>query len=332
MDPSTTQAFGSGLSDLLFVQRPEVFYGVVGAMILVGLTFWILGHQIHQLFLTFMLLGLGLVLGYRVGTFYGFEGTNALLAALAGGLLGAGLGYWLFKFWLGILASGLIALILFGVYSCKIAVPYLSEAARESQTELQHRGLELAPGRKTLPPQKLPIPNKPTAEPQARKSPLGQAYRDLELLLPKLSRAKYPDWTAWRQNLGPVTQAVWEKLLVIMPRLAIDVFLTCGVALIFGFVLVVLRPVFLDIAYTSLLGLGLTLGGIGLILALKSTESLEWVKANFLLVLVLTGALWLVGVGVQFKMIPPPPPPEEEGEGDEDPSEKEKPKGDKKKK
>ena len=314
----------------MFFQRPEMLYGIVGVMILVGLTFWILGHQIHQLFLTVLFLGLGLFLGYHIGTFYGFTGTNALLAALAGGLLGAGLGYWLFKFWLGVLASALIALILFGVYSSKIALPYLAVAAKKSQLELQHGGLELAPGRKTLPLEKIPVPNKPAAEPQARKSPVGQAYRDLELLLPKLSRAKYPDWAAWRQNLGPVAQAVWEKLLVIMPRLAIDVFLTCGVALIFGFVLVVLRPVFLDIAYTSLLGLGLALGGIGLLLALKSPETMEWVKDNFLLVLVLMGVLWLVGLGIQFKMIPaPPPPPEEEGENGDDPPEKEKPKGDK---
>jgi hypothetical protein len=331
MDLSTTQAVGSGLSDLIFFQRPEIFYGIAGAMILVGVTFWILGHQIHQMFLAAVLLALGLLVGYHLGSYYGFEGTNALLAALAGGLLGAGLGYWLFKFWLGILASALIALILFGMYSWKIALPYLAIAARESQVELQHRGLELAPGQQNPLAGKLPIPVKPGPESQARKSPIGQAYRDLEILLPKFSGAKYPNSTAWRQNLPSVAQGVWEKMILVIPRLSVDVFLISGVALIFGLVLVVLRPIFLDIAYTSLLGLILTAGGAGLFYAWKSANATTWVKENFVMALIGFGILWLVGLGVQFKMIPPPPPPaEEEAEGEE-PPEKEKSKGGKKK-
>ena len=116
------------LSDFLFFQQPEVIYGIVIALIAVGAAFWLFGHRLHRILLTVVFLSAGVLTGWYVGPIYGI---NALLAMGIGGLLGAGVGYWFFTFWLAIFSSGLIFLILFSVYTWQIAVPYLTEAARE---------------------------------------------------------------------------------------------------------------------------------------------------------------------------------------------------------
>ncbi len=324
----------SGLADVLFLKRPEMLYGLVMAMVVLGAAFWILGHQLHRIFLTVVLCGIGLLTGWKAGGLYGLEGLNAILAVLVGGLLGAGVGYWLFRFWLGLLASGLITLILLSLYSWKIALPYLTTAASESRTQLMQNGVELAPGTGKNAPKQLPIlSNQPSGTSQLRHTPMGQAYQELTNLLPRLSRAQYPDWQGWAQNLSPTVHAIQEKMLVIMPRLGIDIFMVGSVALIFGFVLVVVRPVFLDIAYTSFSGILLTIGGIALFLILKDLSKLEWVQNNALVSVGLLIALWLVGVGIQYAMVPAPPPPAEESpEEAEEAPEKDKPQGGKKKK
>jgi hypothetical protein len=110
-----------------------------------------------------------------------------------------------------------------------------------------------------------------------------------------------------------------------MPRLGIDIFMIGSVALIFGFVLMVIRPVFLDIAYTSLSGIGLAIGGMALFLSLKNFEKLQWIQDNPLVSAGLLTVLWLTGVGIQYAMVPPPPAPAEEAsEEGEDAPEKEK--------
>jgi len=74
MELTTTQTAMTGLSDMLFLQRPETFYGIIVAMVVVGLTFWILGHQLHRIFLTVLLAGIGALAGWKVGGFTGLKG------------------------------------------------------------------------------------------------------------------------------------------------------------------------------------------------------------------------------------------------------------------
>ncbi|MFA5863717.1 MAG: hypothetical protein WC975_03425 [Phycisphaerae bacterium] len=330
MDPSTTQAVVSGLSDLLFFQRPQVMYGVPVVIMIVGIVFWILGHQIHQLFLTVVLLGAGVYAGWRGGTSYELDGINLIGAMTAGGLLGAGIGYWLFRFWLGLLASGLITLILLSLYTGYIALPYLNAAKESAQKELIQNGVELAPGTDSQSRGDIHLPNQPMPTQSVGKSSIGQAYQNLQVHVPMLSRAKYPDARSWQTNFPKEAQIVWDDLIVIMPRLTIDLLITASVSLIIGFVLVVVAPIFLDIAYTSLLGLLLVAGGVAFLVALKDIERLAWIKENFWVAVGSPAVLWAIGLGIQYKMIPPTPPPAEEPEGEgENP---EKPPGGKKKK
>jgi len=332
MELTTTQTAMTGLSDMLFLQRPETFYGIIVAMVVVGLTFWILGHQLHRIFLTVLLAGIGALAGWKVGGIYGFEGVNIVLAVVSGAMIGAGVGYWLFRLLLGVFASFLISLILLSLYSGKIALPYLNTAAAESNMTLMHNGIELSPGGKAT-VKKLPLLNQKPSEPQAQNAPMGKAYLEIKNnLLPRLSRAQYPHWGSWARNFWPTVQVVREKMLVIMPRLGVDLFMIGAVALIFGFVLVVLRPVFLDIAYTSLAGISLAIGGIMMFLVLKDIATVQWIWTSPLIFAGLLSVLWLIGIGIQYAMVPPPPVPVEEGAEEEDGSEKEKPQEGKKKK
>ena len=311
--PTATESAVSGLADFLFLPRPEVLYLVVVALFVFGVTFWILGHQIHRIFLSVLLLTTGLAVAWQIAIYYELEGLHAVLAILAGGLLGTGLGYWFFRFWLGLLASALMAVVLFLLYSGSFALPYLQTAAAESQAQLT-KELKLRPGAHSS-VKKIPVST--TAPASVGKNLLGQAYWDLRAALPRLSRAKYPDWKTWRESFPTVLQTVWTKLLVIIPRLAIDVFLISGVAVIFGFVLTVIRPVFLDIGYTSLLGLMLILSGVLVLLTLNHTEQLQWLGENILITVGVVAGLWLAGVGFQYRMVPPPPPPEDSEDGEE---------------
>jgi hypothetical protein len=328
---TATQAYGTGLSELLFIQRPEMLYIVVGVMAIVGLAFWFLGHQIHRVFIAVLFSALGFYVGWEASGYYGLHGLHVALAMLGGGLLGAGLGYWVFRFWLGLFASGLIALLLLGLYSWKMAVPYLAEAAGDSRQALMEHGIDLTPGNKADRPEIPPAGSHRTGPgPQARKSQAGQAYQSVQSLLPKLSRAQYPDWSTWRTRFPDVAGKVLENLQVILPGLKRDFFLVCAVGLVVGLVLAGMRPVFLDIAYTSLLGILLCIGGVILVVTLKDTRKLGWIGDNALVSGGTVTFLWLVGVAVQYYMIPPPPPPPEESEEEEDAPEKDK--GGKKKK
>jgi MFS family permease len=312
--PTATQETVTRLSDFLFFQQPGVIYGIVIAMIAAGVMFWLFGFKLHRLVLSLCFLGAGIWIGWYVGPMYGI---NALLAMFIGGLLGAGIGYWFFNFWLGIFSSVMIFFILLVLFSWQIAFPYLDQAGKESVKEIRSQGITLAPGASGV-------------EVGKREAPMGKAYRELQLLLPKLSRAQYPDWQSWQKAFNPTLLEVWNRLTVIIPRLSMNMLLLAGVAMIFGCVLALLRPGFLNIAYTSLLGSVLIFCGIGVLMTLKNTDQLSWLGGQYWIIAIFPIFLWTIGIGVQYWLKPAPPPAEEEGEEEE--GESDKPKGEKKKK
>lgn len=327
---TTTQGYGTSLSDLLFIQRPEMLYVLAGVLLVVGLAFWFLGHQIHRIFLTVVLLAIGTLIGWHVPETYGLHGVHAVLAVAVGGLLGAGLGYWLFRLWLGILASALIAGVLLTLFSWSIAVPRLEKAAEDARMSLAKQGLELSPGPSRQKPLNLPVPRPSVSQIPDPGSSLGRAYQGLQDLVPKLSRAKYPDWQTWQQQFPATARGVWDHLATIIPGLTRDISLIAGIGLIIGLVLAGTHPLFLDIAYTALLGIVLLLvGGVVLLVPLKDTGILGTVAANPWLSLGVVAVSWLIGVVVQYYMLPSPPAPED-AEGSKPAPEK--PQGDKKKK
>jgi hypothetical protein len=314
------------ISDFLFFQQPGVIYGVVIALIAIGAAFWLFGQKIHRLLVTVVFLGGGILAGWYIGPIYG---VNPILAMTIGGLLGIGVGYWFFPLWLAILSSALIFLILLGLYSWQIAVPYLTQAAHDAQRQYLKGEIKLAPGKnEPIAPMQRPIG--PSAGGTAIATPVGTAWQDLQTLVPKLSRARYSDWQSWQKIFLPTLESIWGKLSVIIPRLSLNMILLGGVAFIFGCILVLIRPVFLNIAYTSLLGTLLSFGGIGVLFTLRDTEQLTWLEGQYWILPIVMGVIWMVGIGLQYWMLPAPPPVEE-SEDDEE-GEAEKPKGDKKKK
>ncbi|NLE28300.1 MAG: hypothetical protein GX629_01360 [Phycisphaerae bacterium] len=321
---AATQATVTKLSDFLVFQQPGVIYGIVIAMIAAGAMFWLFGFQFHRLVLTLFFLGTGIWIGWYIGPMYGI---NSLLSMFIGGLLGAGIGYWFFNFWLAIFSSALIFLVLLSLYSWHIAYPYLKNAGQQSQKAMEIEGLKLAPG-----PSSSLTTNRSGVEVEDTKISDGRAFQELKLLVPKLSRAQYPDWQSWQEEFGPTLWAVWDRLKMIIPRLSVNMMLLAGVALIFGCVLALLRPAFLNIVYTSLFGALLIFGGMSILMTLRNTNHLAWLEGRYWLISVFLVILWIAGAGVQYWLKPAPPAGEEEGEDEEESDEPNKPKGEKKKK
>jgi len=248
---------------------------------------------------------------------------------IIGGLLGAGIGYWFFTFWLALFSSVLIFLILFALYLWQFAVPYLTSAANDAQQMVKSE-IRLAPGRsEQVPPLTKPLGSSAGLS-QQRPTPVGIAWQELQTLIPQLSRAKYPDWMSWQNNFLPTLKAVWERLGVIIPHLTINMLLIAGVAFIFGCVLAIVWPVGLNITYTTLLGTLLTSCGIGILFTLRDMSQMDLLQGQYWIIPVLIGVIGVIGIILQYWMLPPPPPPPEEES--EEGAEEEKPKGDKKKK
>jgi hypothetical protein len=314
MDTVTAQNNVQAVSDLLFFQQPGILYALVISMIATGAVLWVFGHPMHRMLLTMVFLGIGILVGWKVGMEYQI---NPLLAIPAGGAAGAAVGYWCFRFWLGILSACLIFFLMTSLYSWQIAVPYLSSAADEFAKQLRDKGIELSPGTNSL-----PLASNPSTIEPSISAPIGQAYKELQHLKPKLLRSNYKDWREWQDNFLPALKETWARLIIIIPHLSLNMILLAAISLIIAGVLAVLRPMFLNIAYTTLTGLLLIAGGIEILLTLKRTEYLDVIKENSLIALGVLSLVWLGGIVLQYSMIPPPPPPDEESEDATDPPEK----------
>ncbi len=296
---------GSNLSDYLFFQQPEIVYGTVVISIAVGVLFWIFGNQFHRTFLSVLFLGIGVLAGWKIGIWHDID---IILSMVIGGVLGVGIGYWFYRLWIGLLGAVLIWLVLIALFSWQFAVPYLSEAAQENEQSLVNNGIQLAPS--TSPAHVI------SGIGSQQETP-GQAYDKFKNILPKISPREYRNWQEWRNAFPGVFRKILDELQVIIPHLTISILVLGAASLIIGVILAALRPQFLNIIYTSMLGVLLTSFGIFILLALKKTDHLTLIGENIWLVAIVLSAMLLVGVGIQYHLLPPVPEVDDE-EDDED--------------
>jgi len=308
---ATEQGLQTGFSDMLFFQQMEVVYVLVVAMMTAGVLLWLFGGQVHRIVVTVLALAVGIVAGWALSISYGVE---VMLGMTAGAVVGATLGYWLFRFWLGVFSSWIICMILVGLYGFVWARPYLQAAARSSRTELVNNGITL------LEPVPATQPDQPTS--QMTDTPLvartdGQAYRNLVRVLPRLTRGHYTDWDQWREHFGRTVSVVIDNLSVLVPRLKLELALIAGVSVILGMVLAFLKPDFLNVVYTSAVGTLMTVAGIAILLSVQTTTQSRRFWANrwaFGLAMVL---MVLVGAVVQYYLYPRDAEEAEEDEEEE---------------
>ncbi len=280
----------TNLSDYLFFQQPEIVYSSVVLFITVGIIFWFFGQQFHRIFLTVLFLGLGILAGwYLAGRYDG----DIFLSMFVGALLGAGIGYWFFRIWLALLGSLLIWIVLIGLTSWGFAKPYLQQASQEYENSLQQKGISL-----------IPASTKPAESLFAMSEKPGQAYAELKELLPKLSPREYSSWEQWRDNFGNVFKQIIFYLKIIVPYLTLSIYLLAGISLVIGVILALLRPTFLNIFYTSLLGVLLVCLGIFILLTLKKTEQIGILAAYPWLIGVVPTGMCIAGIFVQYYRLP----------------------------
>ncbi len=296
----------TNLSDYLFFQQPEIIYGSVVLFIAVGILFWLFGNQFHRLFLTVLFLGFGILAGWYLAGIYNVD---VFLSMIIGALLGAGLGYWFFRLWLAILGAILIWIVLTAITSWQFAIPYLQLAASEYENSL-HQGIKLMPDTTSMPGESL----------TNHSDRPGQAYAIIKELVPKLSPREYKNWQDWRENFLPVLQRIFSQLRVIIPHLMLSTYLLAGIALVIGVVLALLRPTFLNIFYTSLLGVLLICFGIFILLILKKTEQMSILTAYPWIGGLIPALMWIGGMFVQYYRLPEQEEDEEDDDEEEEPA------------
>ncbi|NLX06718.1 MAG: hypothetical protein GXY33_16390 [Phycisphaerae bacterium] len=294
---------------MLFFQQVEVVYAVVALLLTVGVLFWLFGSRFHRLFLTVLFLSVGIVGGWEVANAYA---VNVFLGMTIGVALGASLGYWLFRFWLGLFASGLVGLALLIVYWYAWAQPCLAQAARQTQVARVSQGIELNPPAT----QRATGGISATTEPASAST--GQAYRNLEVLLPKLAPRAYADWDGWRAGFPETASSILRNLSVIMPRLRFELTIILMAALIVAMLAAFLRPYFLNIVYTSATGSLLVALSVAALLTLKATVQTQWLSVNSWVVWTGLAVMTGVGIGVQYYLYPPAKPEEPQEEEDEE--------------
>lgn len=298
----------AGLLDQLFIRQPEVILVLVIAVMAVGILFWLFGARFHRLVVTVLALSAGMVVGWYLGASHS---VNPLLGMVLGAAVGAALGYWLFRVWLGLLASLLILLVLLGFYGSRFVIPRLQAAGQTSRSELGDQGsISLRP------------PTPPTDMVPTTNTTRGQAYRNLEELIPWLSPANYDTWDHWRPHFREVLSAVSKNLLFLMPHPKVDLVVILAVSLVAGVVLTIFKPTFLNIVYTSALGATLIVASAIALLTLKQSVQGQWLWDNAWTVWSALLLLTLVGSAVQYAFREQPV--EEEGDP-EDVEEDEKP-------
>ncbi len=95
-----------GVMDLtLLGQQDWLAYVAYCAVVLVGVMLWLGGFRVLRPTIVVYFTLIGLLWGYRSGSYFQMHG---VISCLAGGLFGAGLGYFLYRLWLGLLVAGLV--------------------------------------------------------------------------------------------------------------------------------------------------------------------------------------------------------------------------------
>lgn len=276
-------ARNSPLGDLLdsLVISPAtvaIAYAAIIALIAVGVIFWLFGSQLHRLALTVVGLSGGIVVGWQLGSVYD---VNIVLAMTVGAAIGTSLGYWLFKFWLGLFTSLLICLVLLGLYHWQIAQPYLRNAENQTKIELAQR-----------------FWTTPTSKPATD----GEAYTNLKHHLSRVSPKSWETQQEWREHVGEELSAVTDNLGFLIPHLKIGITFIVFGSLIAGFVLAFLRPDFVNIAYTAAIGALMIWASVAVLLAFRDTAQSDWLWAHSWTIWTALVLMAVVGGAIQYYM------------------------------
>jgi hypothetical protein len=301
-------------------------YVAITVFIAIGVLFWLFGSKFHRLAVTVMGLGGGMVIGWQLANIYNID--HPLLAMAIGAAIGASLGYWLFKLWLGLFTSALICLTLLALYSWQIAIPYLQDAENQQQIAMtRNRAIGLEE------PTSRIGPNRENSKSTPTRTTDGQAYSDLKRHLRGLSPRSWQNTQEWRDNFGRETAALVKDMSFIVPHLEIGIAIILLVSLAIGMALVFLKTNFVNIVYTACLGSVMMGSAIAILLVLRSSPQSDWswLQRRWWTLLIALVLMALVGSVLQFYLYGRTEQ-QEDDEGEEEPEPASSPKSDKGKK
>jgi len=278
-------------------------YVIYGVMMLGGVALWGWGHRLLRWLIVAATTLLTLVWAYRFGSYLAI---NMVLSCLIGVILGAWLGYFLYRLWLGLLVTGTVIVIA------------VSVARNSPPWEWMFRPSPPSPQASRVPSRpndnnqaRAPIPAGPheSGDAQHREEPTLQQGLELKASSDSFTAQLVRSLEAARRLLGQFQRDV--PGLDFIAAAALVASLAGSLAI----------PRVMAVALTSLVGLALVLwGGIGLVDGETGWTS-HWINDHQLTAGLVLALGWVLGMALQYWQLPQPAPAggqERDGEADED--------------
>jgi hypothetical protein len=317
----------AAVRDMVWVQ-PELAYGIVVLLATLGILMWLSGSRFHQHLLTVVGLAIGAVLGMELARQYA---VSPVLGLVIGMVAGASVGYGLFRVWLGVLTSGVIAVALLIAYWSLLAGPAFSQARSQQGPELQRHGIQLpsAPTSSAVGQHRTPIdipiasPAMPTLQRAADRPSSGRVISEIEATLPKLSPAAYDSTEQWRRDFWHNIRVLLDQLTTLRASLKTELVLIMLIALVAGMILALAKPYVVNVVYCACFGTLCTVVSVALLISLRGAAQSEWFYGNAWILYATMVAMAAIGTGVQCYLYPPPPAPETEDDDEDEQDEEE---------
>ncbi|HNO79323.1 MAG TPA: hypothetical protein PKN33_14835 [Phycisphaerae bacterium] len=106
-------------SEVMATQFPAAIVAIV-----IGVGVCVLGAKLARWLITIIFASAGMVCGLGLGKALGF---SSPISALGGGLALGGVGFSLYRFWVGLMAGAFLSAVALGIVSSQLAFPHLSE-------------------------------------------------------------------------------------------------------------------------------------------------------------------------------------------------------------
>ncbi len=257
---------------------------------------WSNGFKIHRMIITAGFFGVGIILGWLIGMNNGIE---LLLSMVIGGVLSAGIGYWFFRGWLGVFSGIIFGIIIAMLLSWQFTLPYFRMVTSERLVKI---------GKKQAPT------TKPAKWGKNSNKSITSTYENLNKLISKLNPKGYKSIAEWEANLRSTLNAIVNEIKKTLPHFQLMCIFSLIIGLLIGIVLSVINPVFLNIAYTSLIGTIGIFGGVGILMKIGGAigKSLYGIKPG--IIIGIGGIMWIIGMAIQYYLLPEESEEQEEGE------------------
>lgn len=305
--------------DLLFVETIGLGrLAITIAVLAVSILLWTNGFRLARMLITAIFFAIGTTVAAHVGA---KSGVNIILSALIGGIICAGLGYWLFILWLSITSGVVFGVIISVVLSWQFTYPYI-EATRSYVNFTASQPFNTKTDKKNIKTDKKEdIQNHQKTTPVKDKSSprkvllQGKTNKDnTKALISRLNPTEYSSQEEWKEELSLVIREIRERILATISQFRLMYTFSIIAGFIIAIVLAMTNPISLNIFLTSIIGtMGIFACVVFLAIINGRIEDIPY-TANVGILLAIAAIVSIIGAATQYYLMPEPEEEEEEKE------------------